>query len=183
MVNLKDQKTAFEKVIDHFREELKTIRTGRANPAVVERVMVDSYGSLTPLQHVASISIPDARTIMISPWDKGVLKDIEKAIITAQLELNPVNDGTVIRITIPALTEEVRKNLLKIVGQKCEAARISLRGVRDGVKDEILKQEKAKEITEDDRFSLLEELDKITREYTGQVDEIGKKKEDEVMTV
>lgn len=183
MVNLKDWKGNFEKIIEHFREDLKSVRTGRANAALVDRVMVDSYGTLTPLQHVASVSVPDARTIMISPWDKSVLKEIEKAIVNAQLEVNPVNDGTVIRIVIPALTEEVRKNLIKVVGQKCETARVALRGVRDDVKEEVLKQEKNKEITEDDRYSLLEELDKMTREYTGQVDDIGKKKEEEVMTI
>jgi len=183
MVNLKDYKDDFQKVVDHLGQELAQIRTGRANAALVDRVMVENYGALSPLQHVASISVPDARTIMISPWDKAALKEIEKALVAANLGVNPVNDGVAIRMTMPMLTEEVRKALVKSVGQKVEQAKISVRGLRDKIKDEIQTQEKAKEITEDDRYSLIEELDQMTKQYSGILEDAGSAKEADVMTV
>ncbi len=183
MVGIKQHRESFEKIVEHLSTELKSVRTGRANTVLVERVMVENYGAMTPLAHVASLSVPDARTIVIAPWDKGVLKEIEKAIVNAHLEVNPVNDGAVIRISIPALTEEHRKNLIKVVGQKVEQSRIALRGVREGIKEQILAQEKAKEITEDDRYTLLEELDMMTKEFTSQLDAVGKAKEEDIMVI
>jgi len=183
MVSIKQYKDDFQKVVDHLGGELAQVRTGRANSALVDRVMVENYGAMTPLQHVASISVPDARTIMISPWDKGALKEIEKALVAANLGVNPVNDGVVIRMTMPMLTEEVRKSLVKGVGQKVEQAKISVRGLRDKIKEEILSQEKAKEITEDDRYALLEELDAMTKSFTGILEGAGEEKEADVMTI
>ena len=183
MVSIKQHRGEFQAAVDFLINDLVTVRTGRANAALVDRILVENYGAMTPIQHVASISVPDARTILISPWDKGALKEIEKAIVAANLGINPVNDGVAVRLSMPMMTEEVRKAQVKMVGQKVEQAKISLRGLRDKIKDEVISQEKAKEITEDDRYSLLEELDAVTKEYSGEVEQIGKAKETEIMEI
>ncbi len=180
---IKDHIPEFEKVSQHLSEELSGIRTGRASASLVEHVMVDMYGTFTPLKNIASISVPDARSLAISPWDKSALKEIEKAITQANLGVNPMNDGEVVRISLPQLTEENRKALAKLVGTRVEAARISVRQVRDKIKDAITKMEKNKEITEDDRYALIEELDTTTRSYTDALEEMKKKKEDDIMTI
>jgi ribosome recycling factor len=183
MIDLKQKKTDFAKHIDHLTQELGAMRTGRAHGALVENISVDAYGSLTPLKQLASISIPDARTILISPWDKNILKDIEKAIINAHTGLTSMNDGSVVRVPIPALTEESRKNLVKIVWQKVEQAKIGIRTLRDKIKEEIGKEEKAKELTEDDRYTLVKELDDMTKDYTAQAESVGNGKEKEILTI
>ncbi len=183
MTELKQRRTDFMKHIDHLMQELSAMRTGRAHSALVENISVDAYGSLTPLKQLASVSIPDARTIVISPWDKSILKDIEKAIITANTGLTSMNDGSVVRVPISTLTEESRKNLVKIVWQKVEQAKIGVRTLRDKIKEEIGKEEKAKTITEDDRYNLIKELDEITKEYTTQAESAGNTKEKEILTI
>lgn len=183
MIELKQKRSDFIKHTNHLTQELSAMRTGRAHGALVENIPVDAYGSLTPLKQLASISIPDARTIVISPWDKGILKDIEKAIISAHTGLTSMSDGAVVRVPIPTLTEETRKNLVKIVWQKVEQAKISIRTLRDKIKEEITKEEKAKAITEDDRYGLIKELDEITKEYTTQAESAGNAKEKEIMTI
>ena len=183
MVSIKQHRTEFQGVVDHLINELVTVRTGRANAALVDRVLVENYGAMTPIQHVASISVPDARTIMISPWDKTALKEIEKAIVAANLGVNPVNDGVAVRIAMPMMTEEVRKAQVKMVGHKVEQAKIALRGQRDKIKEEILSQEKSKEITEDDRYSLIEELDSAIKEFTAVLEQTGKTKETDIMEI
>ena len=183
MIELKHRRTDFIKHIDHLTQELSVMRTGRAHGALVENISVDAYGSLTPLRQLASISIPDAKTILISPWDKGILKDIEKAIIGANTGLTSMNDGSVVRVPIPALTEETRKSIVKIVWQKVEQAKIGIRTMRDKIKEEITKEEKAKTLTEDDRYGLIKELDEITKEYTAQTESAGKTKEKEILTI
>lgn len=183
MIDLKQKKIDFDKGIHHLVAELKGLRTGRASSALVEGIMVDAYGALTPLQHLASISIPDQKTILITPWDKGVIKDIEKALTAASLGVNPISDGAGVRLVLPNLTEENRRGLLKVMGQKVEAAKVSIRGLRDKIRDEIAKSEKANETTQDQRFRLQKELDDITREYTARIDQMGKDKEKEIMTI
>ncbi len=183
MIDLKSRRGDFEKHVDFFTQEMKTLRTGRANAALVEHITVDSYGTPTPLQHTASISVTDAKTIVISPWDKSLLKEIEKAIVNANIGVNPVNDGAVIRVIMPNLTEENRKALVKTLHQKMEQSRVAIRGLRDEIKDAIQKAEKAKEITEDDRYALVKELDDLTREYSSRIDELGAAKEKDIMTV
>ena len=184
MIEIKKQYgQEFEKNIDFLKVELKGLRTGRANSAMVENIVADVYGTMTPIQHIASISVPDAKTILISPWDKSIIKEIEKAIIIANIGINPVNEGSAIRLSVPTLTEENRKNLVKVLGQRIEQSRISIRNVRDKIKDEISKQEKEKEITEDDRYSLIEELDEITKDYGKVIDELASQKEKEIMTI
>ena len=183
MIDLKSKRPEYAKHVDHVKQELSAMRTGRANAAIVENIQVEVYGSLSPLKQIASISIPDAKTIAISPWDKGILKEVEKAIVGAQTGLNPMNDGTVVRINIPSLTEESRKNLVKIAWQKVEQGKIGVRTCRDKIKDEILKEEKNKDITEDDRYGLIKELDEITKEFTAQIESAGQAKEKEIMTI
>lgn len=183
MFDVKEYTSEFQTTIDHFKQELSGLRTGRAQSALVEHLMVDAYGVPTPLKHCASISIPDAKTISLAPWDKSLLKEIEKTVSLANMGINPLNDGTTIRLIIPAMTEETRKQLLKILGQKLETTRISLRGIRDSMREEVTRQERSKEITEDDRYQLFKEIDEVTKQMVTRVDEMGKAKEQEIMTI
>lgn len=177
------KKSEFIAAIDHFKQELARIRTGHANPELVEGIVINAYDSLTPIKQLATITVPEPKTIMIQPWDKSVLKDIEKGIVQANLGFNPVNDGEVIRVPMPPLSEDNRKDLVKLIKEKAEKARISLRQVRDKVKDAITSDEKEKEITEDDRFKYLKQLDEYTTEQTNGVSDLAKKKEEKIMTV
>ncbi|MFA6321874.1 MAG: ribosome recycling factor [Candidatus Buchananbacteria bacterium] len=180
---IEQSKPDFEKSIDVLKSELATLRIGRANPAMVEGIIVDAYGSKMPIKQMASIAVPEARTILIQPWDKTLSKEIEKAIIQANIGINPVNEGQQVRLTIPQLTEENRKDLVKSVKEKMEKARITIRQIRDKVRDSASKMEKEKEITEDDKFSIQKKLDEVSKEYTQKVDELGEKKENEIMTI
>lgn len=182
-VFLVQKKSQFESVMDHLHKELNALRTGRATPAVVEDVRVNAYDSVMELKGLASISISDARTITIDPWDKGLIQAIEKGIRDSGIGLSPVTDGGVIRIMMPAMTEENRVKLVKLMKEKLEEARISLRGVRENVRDEILEKEKNKDMSEDEKFKLLDELEKLTKEYNEQISSMGEKKEVEIMTV
>lgn len=177
------KKQDFEKAIEHFKEDLGQLRTGRASVSMVDSLMVDYYGSKSPIKQVASISTPDPRTIMISPWDKDNLVNIEKAVRESQLNLNPINDGQVIRINIPALTEERRKELVKVLNQKTEEARVSIRKNREEIWDEIQELEKDGKIGEDDKFSGKEKLQKAVDEYNSQIENIREKKEEEIMKI
>lgn len=185
MVNdlITKNKAEFEKVVEHFKEELSQLRTGRASSALVENLMVEYYGSMSPLKQIASISIPEARTIAISPWSRDSLVNIEKAIRESQLNLNPVNDGQLIRINMPALNEERRKELVKVLNQKSEEARVVVRKIRENIWDEIQDIEKQGKIGEDDKFSGRDKLQKVVDEYNVKIDEIREKKEGEIMTV
>jgi ribosome recycling factor len=183
-MNIIEQKTPkFAAAIAHLKTALESIRTGRAHPAIVENIPVDYYGIKTPLQQLASISIPDARSILIQPWDKNSLKDIEKAIQTSSLGLNPVNEGQAILLPIPPLTEERRKELVKIVGTKAEEARISIRSVREDIWRSIREQEKNGAISEDTMFRQQKELQKILEEYQEKIKTIGGQKEQEIITI
>jgi ribosome recycling factor len=170
-------KTAAEKVLAHLHNEYSKLQTGRANAASVEHVMVDAYGQKVDLRSVAGISI-DNRTIVIQPWDRGVMQAVEKALEQANIGANPVNDGVVIRITLPQMTEERRKQLSKIVHQLAEDARIALRKDRQGILDLI----KA-EADEDVKETLTKDLQKFVDEYNGKIADSAKKKEQEIMTV
>ncbi len=172
-----------EKNNDYFRDEIVTLNVGRATPSLIEDLMVDYYGTPTPLKQVATISIPDSRNILIQPWDKGQLKEIEKAIISAQLGFNPMNDGVAVRITLPQPTEEGRKNLVKHLHELLEKAKISLRNIREEAIKEIKRMEKDKEIGEDERFTKQDEIQKIVDEYNKRLEEETEKKEKEIMTV
>jgi ribosome recycling factor len=173
----------FQDAVTYLKEDIKTLRTGRANPSIVENVQVEAYGSRQSLLGLASISTPDARTIVVEPWDKNILKDIEKGILEAKIGLNPAVQGQLIRIALPALTEEGRKNLVKALGEKLEHARVGVRSVREKAKAEVVKAEKDKVISEDEKFKLLEQLDKTAAGFNEQIKRIGEEKEKEVMTI
>ncbi|HUT22064.1 MAG TPA: ribosome recycling factor [Candidatus Bipolaricaulota bacterium] len=176
-------KEAFENSMDFFREELSKIRTGRANPAMVEGLFADAYGAPTPLKQLASISVPEARSLRIEPWDKTLLKSIEKAISEANLGVSTSIDDTVVRVVFPQMTEESRKNLVKLLGEKLETAKISVRQLRDKVKEEIEKAFKASELTEDNRYAYREELDKHVEALNKNLEEMAEKKRKEIMTI
>lgn len=180
---IENKKTEIENSIEHFKEELNQLRTGRASTALVENISVDYYGAKSPMKQVASITIPEPRTIVISPWDKSTLASIESAIRESQLNLNPNNDGNVIRVNIPQLTEDRRKELVKVLNQKAEEARIAIRKHREDVWEEIQEMEKSGKIGEDDKFSGKDKLQKVVDEYNSVIEDIRKKKEEEIMTV
>lgn len=177
---IEQHRQQFDQALVHLKEELGALRVGRANPAMVENILVDVYGTKSPLKQVASISVPAARSLVIQPWDKSIGKEIEKAIIAANIGIMPVNEGAQLRLTIPQLTAEGRKELVKLVGERIEKARVAVRQIRDKVKDTIMAKEKAKEITEDDRFALVKKLDDTVKEYNETIKEIGEKKEAEI---
>jgi len=180
---IENKKSDLEKSLEHFKEELGQVRTGRASATLVEGLMVDYYGSKSPLKQVASITIPEPRMIVISPWSKDTLVNIEKALRESQLNLNPNNDGQVIRLNIPPLTEERRKELVKILNQKAEEAKISVRKHREDAWEEIQALEKTGKIGEDDKFSGKDALQKVIDEYNKRIEEMRAKKENEIMTV
>lgn len=182
-MRISDHKEEFDKAIEHLQHELSNLRTGRANPSMVDSVMVEAYGSDMPLKSVATTSTPDPRTIQIEPWDKSLLKAVEKGIVAAGLGFSPVVDSAVVRIALPKLTEENRRELVKIMGKKLEEGKVAIRAVREKVRNAILEAEKEKEISEDDRFRLQEELEKTTKGYVDRIDSIGEEKEKEIMTV
>lgn len=178
-----NHKEEFDKALEHFKSELGTIKTGRANPAILDGVRVEAYGVPSPLNQVASVNVSDSRSLVIQPWDKSMLKEIEKGILESDLNINPVNDGEKIRINLPPLTEETRKETVKLLNHKAEDAKIAIRLIRDKVKDAIIEAEKAKEFGEDEKFRLLEELDKKVATFNSSIKELADKKEEEVMTI
>lgn len=178
---LKESKTEFDKILGWFRGEISSLRTGRATPALVEDVEVEYYGTRTGLKHIASLSAPDPRTIVIQPWDKGALESIAKAIESSSLNLKPVVDSDVVRLSLPTLTEERRKDLIKLLGEKAEEARIRSRHTRDEALRKVQDKEKAKEISEDDKFRAKNELQKAIDEFNAKLKEVEEKKEREIL--
>ena len=172
-----------EKTMNVLKDELLVIRAGRANPGMLDRVMVDYYGSQTPLKQMAAISSPEPRALVIQPWDMSSLNSIEKAIQQADLGFNPTNDGKIIRILIPQLTEERRKDLLKIASKTAENAKVALRNERRDVNEKLKKMQKDTEITEDDLKKAQDEVQKMTDKYIKNVDELLVKKEKEILEV
>ncbi|MFA7627542.1 MAG: ribosome recycling factor [Candidatus Kapaibacterium sp.] len=169
------------KCVDYFKSQLAKVRTGRASGSLIDGVSVDYYGQATPVSQVGSVSAPDARTIIIQPFDRSIISDIEKAVRAADLGFNPQNDGTVIRIPVPPLTEERRKEFVKMCKKYAEEAKVAIRNVRRDLIDELKKEEKAKIINEDDRKRGEEEIQKITDEFVKQTDQILDKKEKELL--
>ncbi len=178
-----DKRKDLDSAMDHLAMELGKIRTGRANPALVENLVVDYYGTKTPLKQVASINAPEARMLVIQPWDKDSLVNIESAIRDSDLGFNPSNDGQVIRITIPQLTEERRKELVKLLNQRSEDAKISVRNIREEAWREIQEAEKNGKISEDDKFLGKDYLQKIVDEYNKKIEEVKDKKEKDILTI
>ena len=180
---LTSAKERMEKSISSFSRELASIRAGRANAALLDRITVDYYGAPTPINQIAGISVPEARLLVLSPYDKSSLGDIEKAIMKSDIGITPTNDGSVIRLMIPALTEERRKELVKQVKAEAENVKIAVRNVRRDANDEAKKLEKNGEITEDALRGLNDDIQKVTDEYIAKIDKIAKEKEEEVLSV
>ncbi len=176
-------KVEFESTIDYLHREFSGLRTGRSTPALVEHIMVSAYDAQMEVKGLASISTPDAKTIVIDPWDKSLLQSIEKGIRNSGVGLNPMIDGTIIRINMPPMTEENRKQMVKLMKEKVEEARIKVRHVREEVREQTVVAEKEKQISEDEKFKILDELDKLTKMYTDRVAALGEAKEEEIMTV
>lgn len=181
MYNFSTFKTKLTEVEDWLGREYLSIRTGKATPAVLDSVMVESYGTRTPLKHVAAIGIEDARTVRITPWDKSQLGAIQSAIEAANIGLSVSPDSAGLRAIFPMLTEERRKMLIKLTGEKLEDARISVRKEREKVWEEIQEQEKAGEMSEDDKFKAKEDLQKMIDEANGKLESLSKRKEAEIM--
>jgi ribosome recycling factor len=171
------------KAVEHTQSDFSTVRTGRATPALVEKLKVDYYGTEVPLQQLAGFSVPEARLLVIQPYDKGAMKAIEKAIQNSDLGINPSNDGQVIRLVFPQLTEERRKELVKVVKHKAEEGRVALRNLRRSARHELETLEKNHEVSSDDLERAEKELEKVTHEYVAEIDKMLQHKEHELLEV
>ena len=180
---IEETDSRMKKSMDSLKREMSTIRTGRANPALVENILVDYYGISTPLNQMSSVSVPEARVLMIQPWDKQSLKDIEKGIQMSNLGLTPNNDGTVIRLSLPILTEERRRELVRIVKRKVEEGHVSIRNIRRDSVARFRNMEKNSEISQDENRRSQDRLQILTDGHISKMDTIGKEKESEVMEV
>ncbi len=176
-------KERMEKTINNFSEKLSEVRAGRANPAILNRVKIDYYGTPTPINQVAGISVPEARLIVIQPWDLSVLKEIEKAILASDIGINPNNDGKVIRLAFPELNEERRKEIVKDIRKMAEEAKVAIRSIRRDAIDEAKAMQKNSEISEDELKTSEEQIQKLTDKYVEEVDKVLEKKEKEIMSV
>lgn len=183
MYNFSDVTQKFEKTIAHLQQELGSLRTGKATPSLLDSVLVDAYGSKMRVNELANVSAPDPNMLIVSPWDKSLLETLEKSIASASLNLNPIVDGDMIRIVVPALTEERRKEMVKVLHQKIEGGKVMLRNIRTDAKKEIEDQDGSEGVSEDDIKAEIEELDKMVKDYTVKLDELAKKKETDLMTV
>lgn len=179
----KDSEQKMSKTVAVYKEDLQSIRAGRANPTLLDKITIDYYGQVTPLNQVAGISAPEPRLLSIQPWDANTIPEIEKAIQKSDLGITPSNDGKIIRLVIPQLTEERRKDLIKIVKKNSENAKVAIRNIRRDSMEDIKKLEKSNEITEDDRKKAEDEIQKITDKYIDDIDKITKEKESELMEI
>ena len=180
---IKDAKHRMEKTDENFVQELAKVRTGRANASLLDSVKVDYYGQMVPINQAANVSVPEARLIVVQPWEKNMLGEIERAIMKAELGLNPSNDGSMIRIPIPQLSEERRKDLVKLVHRYAEEAKIAIRNVRRDANDQLKKLEKGNEISEDELSVELDTIQELTDSHIKKIDEISTHKENEVLEV
>ncbi|HIF42990.1 MAG TPA: ribosome recycling factor [Dehalococcoidia bacterium] len=180
---LSETSTKMDRSLDAFNRDLTQLRTGRATSAMVENVEVDYYGNMTPLKQIASISVPDARAIMIQPWDAGSLREIEKSLTTSEMGFNPSNDGVTITVPIPQLTQERRQDMVKLLKRKIEDGKVSIRNVRRDSLESLRKLEKDKSISQDDGRRAQDQLQKTTDGFTKKIDETGSAKEAEILRV
>ncbi len=180
---VQDNKEKFSKVIEFLKHDISGLRTGRATPALVEDVAIEAYGVKQPLKAVASISVQDAKTLAISPWDRTIISAVESGLRNSNLGINPVNDGKLIRLPLPELNQERRQELIKVLHQKLESSRVSVRKIREEVKTEIEEMEKEKLISEDEKFKQLDELEKIVKDFNEKIKEVGEEKEKEINTI
>ena len=182
-MNLQELEGRMQKSIDVFSQNLSEVRAGGANPAILNRITVEYYGVPTPINQVAGISVPEARTIVIQPWDASVLKAIEKAILASDIGLNPNNDGKVIRLNFPELTADRRKELAKDVRKLAEEAKVSVRAIRRDGMDEVKDEQKRSEITEDQKADFEDKIQKLTDKYVAEIDKLLENKEKEIMSI
>lgn len=180
---LSDADNRMRKAIEALKRELATVRTGRASPALVENMLVDYYGTPTPLNQLANISIPEARLILIQPWDKTALSGIEKALLSSDLGLNPANDGNIIRLPIPPLSEERRRELVRSLGRRIENGKVAVRNVRRSALEQLRNMEKAKEMSQDENSRAQSDLQQITDARIEEIDQTAEAKEAEIMQV
>jgi ribosome recycling factor len=178
-----DAQRRMQKAVEALKQDLAAIRTGRASAALVERITLDYYGTPTPLNQMASITVPEPRLLVIQPWDKKMLTGIEKAIQKSDLGINPSNDGTVIRLSIPPMTQERRRDLVKTLHKKLDEHKVAVRNIRRDVQDKLRDREKKKEVSEDELKRSTERLQKLTDRYIDEMDKIGKTKETEILEV
>lgn len=183
MENIKDIEGRMQKSVDNLKEEYVTIRAGRANPHILDRLRVDYYGTPTPIQQVANVSVPEARMIQIQPWEASLIKDIEKAILVSDLGLTPNNDGKTIRLVFPELTEDRRKELAKDIKKKGDNAKVAIRNIRRDANDAIKKENKAGDISDDEAKNSEDEIQKITDKYIAMIDSVIDDKTKEILTV
>ena len=180
---IKNTEEKMEKSIDALEREYESIRAGRANASVLDRITVDYYGVPTPIQQMAAVSVPEARTLLIAPWDKSTLKEIEKAILTSEIGINPQNDGTSIRLNFPPLTEERRKDIVKDIRKKGEEAKVAVRNQRRDALDKLKSLKKGNTITEDDEADGEKKIQNLTDKFCKEIDELASAKEKEIMEI
>lgn len=179
----KEAETRMKHAIEHLKQDLAGYRTGRANPAMVERITVDYHGTPMPLEHIASISVPEPRQLLIQPWEPSMVPAVEKAIQRSDLGVNPVSDGRTLRITLPPLTEERRKELIKQVHKRAEEGRVAIRNIRRDLHEHLRQMQKNKQISEDDLKRYEQQMEKLTHKYIEEVDKLQKAKDEELMEV
>jgi len=180
---MNDSEDRMSKTIEALRKDFSTMRAGRANPAILEKVKVEYYGALTPLNQLANIAVPEPRLLTVQPWDKSLLSTVEKAILKSDLGLNPTNDGNILRIVIPQLTEERRQELVKTAKKKAEESKVSIRNIRRDANDKIKQLEKDKELNEDESKKEQDEIQKLTDKYIKEVERVLENKETEITEV
>jgi ribosome recycling factor len=178
-----DAERRMQKAVEALKQDLGAIRTGRASSSLIERINVDYYGAPTPINQVATISVPEARLLVIQPWDKKMLTDIEKAIQKSDLGINPNNDGQVIRLNVPPMSEERRRDLVKTLHKKLDEHKVAVRNVRRDIQDKLRDREKKKEVSEDELKRSVDKLQKLTDHYITEMDKVGKTKEQEILEV
>lgn len=178
-----DAERRMQKAVEALKQDISSIRTGRASSALIERITVDYYGTPTPINQVASISVPDARLLVIQPWDRKLLTDIEKAIQKSDLGINPNNDGQVIRLAVPPLNEERRREMVKTLHKKLDEHKVAIRNIRRDTQDKFRDREKKKEISEDELKRSTDRLQKLTDRFVDEMDKVGKSKEQEILEV
>ncbi len=183
MLSVNEARNHMEKAVEAMRREFTSVRTGKATPALLDTVRVDAYGSKMPINQVGTVSAPEPRLLIIQPWDKGLLKAIETGITQADLGLNPSNDGNIIRVPIPQLTEERRKDMVRLLHKLAEEGRVAIRHARQEANKELKKKQGDHEVSEDDAHRQMEQVQKLTDEYIAKIDQLLKGKEQEVMEV
>ncbi|MFB6226630.1 MAG: ribosome recycling factor [Candidatus Paceibacteria bacterium] len=180
---IEQHQSEFEQTIEHLKEEIASLQTGRANPKMVEGVQVEAYGSTQELKTLASISVEDAKTLLVEPYDENTVQDIEKALHEADIGINPITEGKKIRLPLPELTKERREELIEVLNEKSEESKIKIRQIRGEIKDEIELAEQEGEITEDEKYRKLEQLDEKVEEYNSQIEQIREDKEENIKQV